>query len=315
MKLATTQELNYARQLLNNDEVDLAISELRKLQNKYPSDNLVLYELGTLLLRQDKNVHEALFLLKQTANSRNKYAIDNEIGIYYLNHGKYDKAIEKFMSLADSDKVIDKCYSLYGLIKTYIHTDEFSKALKCFNELKELRKTTEFGISHYYNLKFYLHAMNNLDPNEIYADNYFRKQLFNYSREAAIEHIKGHLKDASEDEEIKQKRVHSVFDKNADIEAIYNYCEKAIKNMEPVGRGVVDFYKCKFDNVIGASYTKLATTYVEITTFPNSKDILSIYPVNNNHVAKHAEEKTEERKAPKPKKYKKTYNNKNKKNR
>ena len=97
MRLATTQELNHARQFLNNDEVDLAILEFRKLQSKYPDDNLVLYELGTLLLRQGKNVPEALFLLKQTANSRNKYAIANEIGIYYLNHGEYDKAIEKFI--------------------------------------------------------------------------------------------------------------------------------------------------------------------------------------------------------------------------
>ena len=314
MNFATTQELNKARQLLNNDQVDLAILELRKLQNKYPGDNLVLYELGTLLLRQDKNVHEALFLLKQTANSRNKYAIANEIGIYYLNHGEYDKAIEKFSSLYNSEKVIDKCYCLYGLIKTYIHTDEFSKALKCFNELRVLRKDTVFEISHYYNLKFYLHAMNNLDPNEIYADNYFRKQLFNYSREDAIEHIKEHLKDASEDEELKQKRVHSVFDKSANIEKIYDYCSDKIKDMEPIGRGVVDFYKCKFDNVIGESYTNLETTYVELTTFPNSKEILSIYPVNNNHVSKRAEEKTEERKKNKSKKYKKTYNSKKKKN-
>lgn len=315
MKLATTQELNHARQLLNNDEVDLAILELRKLQSKYPDDNLVLYELGTLLLRQDKNVPEALFLLKQTANSRNKYAVENEIGIYYLNHGNYDKAIEKFLSLYNSKKDIDKCYSLYGLIKTYIHTDEFSKALKCFDELKELRKIAEFDISHYYNLKFYLHAMNNLNPNEIYADNYFRKQLFDYSREDAIEHIKGHLKDASEDEEIKQKRVHSVFDKSVDIEKIYTYCESKIKDMNPIARGVVDFYRCKFENVIGESYTNRETTYVEITTFPNSKDILSIYPVNINHVTKRAETHTEERKIPKSKKYKKTYNNKNKKNR
>lgn len=314
MKLATTQELNRARQLLNNDDVDLAVLEFRKLQRKYPDDNLVLYELGTLLLRQDKNVSEALFLLKQTANAKNKYAIANEIGLYYLNHGEYDKAIEKFMSLAESGKDIDKCYSLYGLVKTYIHTDDFSKALKCFNELKELRKVCGFGISHYYNLKFYLHAMNNLDPNEIYADNYFRKQLFDYSREDAIEHIKGHLKDATEDEEIKQKRVHSIFDKSADIEGIYDYCSKQIKDMEPIGRGVVDFYKCKLNMTVGESYNNKQTTFVEIVTFPNSKGILSIYPVNDNHITKRAEEKTEERKQPKTKKFKKTYNNKKKKN-
>lgn len=307
MRLATTQELNHARQFLNNDEVDLAILEFRKLQSKYPDDNLVLYELGTLLLRQGKNVTEALFLLKQTANSRNKYAIANEIGIYYLNHGEYDKAIEKFISLDESEKDIDKCYSLYGLIKTYIHTGDFDKALACFDRLVIIRKTTEFDISHYYNLKFYLLTMNNLDPHEMYADNYFRQQLTNYSREEAIKHIKGHLRDALDTEEVKAKRVHSLFDDNADIEEIYNYCEERIIDMEPVGRGVVDFYKCKLDTTVGESYNNKQTTYVEIVTFPNSKEILSIYPINNNHVTKKSEEKTEPRKQPKKKKYNKNY--------
>jgi pentatricopeptide repeat protein len=314
MKLATTQELNRARQLLSEDKVDLAILELRKLHNKYPDDHLVLYELGTLLLRQDKNVPEALFFLKQTANSRNKYAIANEIGIYYLNHGKYEEAIKRFESLRDTGKDMDKCYCLYGLIKVYIHTNEFDKALKCFDELRVLRHTVNFDLIHYYNLKFYLLTMNNKNPNEEYADNYFRKQLIDYSREAAIEHIKGHLKDVSEDERIKYKRTHSVFDKSVDIEAIYDYCEEKIKDMEPLGRGEVDNYRCKFENVVGAAYGKIQTTYVEITTFPNTKKILSIYPVNNNHVAKQVEEKTEERKQPKSKKYKKSFN-KNKKNR
>lgn len=307
MRLATTQELNRARQFLNNDEVDLAILEFRKLHNRYPDDSLVLYELGTLLLRQDKNVTEALFLLKQTANSRNKYAIANEIGIYYLNHGQYDNAIERFDSLIESEKDIDKCYGLYGLIKVYIHTGDFDKALTCFDKLVAIRKTTEFDISHYYNLKFYLLTMNNLDPNEMYADNYFRKQLFDYSREDAIAHIKGHLKDASDTEEVKAKRVHSVFDNSVDIEAIYDYCEERIKDMEPIGRGVVDFYKCKLDTTIGESYNNKQTTYVEIVTFPNSKEILSIYPININHVTKKAEERTEVRKVPKKRKYNKNY--------
>ncbi len=310
MNVASTRELNYVRQLLLDEEVDLAIKELRNLQKRYPNDALVLYELGTTLLRQDINVSEALYLLSLATNEHNKYAISNEMGTYFLNHGKYDEAIEKFSFLDNSEKEKDRCYGLHGLIMTYIHTGDYDKALACFDRLKIVRRITDFDVSHYYNLKFYLLTMNNLNPNEAYADNYFRKQLVEYDKEAAIEHIKEHLRRADE-EELKTKKVHSVFNENIDIEKLYDYCLEKIKDLNPSGRGIVDYYKCQLDDKVGATYANKETTYVEVVTFPNTKQILSIYPVFAGHVNKVAEQKEKERRPYKPKK--KTYRNNKKK--
>ena len=313
MKVASTQELNRAKQFIIDDDIDTAIKEFKKLYKKYPDDNVILYELGTLLLRQGINVSEALYLLSLATNKHNRYAISNELGLYFLNHGDYDKAIEKFSSLGSSSKEKDRCYGLYGLIMTYIHTGDYDKALDCFDKLKILRRITEFDISHYYNLKFYLLTKNNLNPNEAYADNYFRKQLVDYDKETAIEHIKEHLKQANE-EKIKAKRVHSVFNENMDIEKLYDYCVEIIKDKDPTGRGEVDYYKCKLEDKVGVTYANKETTYVEVVTFPNSKDILSIYPVFNGHVNKVVEQNEKERKQVNKKNRKKKIYKKTKKN-
>lgn len=314
MKVASTQELNHAKQYLLEDEIDLAIKEFRKLYNKYPSDNVILYELGTLLLRQGTNVSEALYLLKLAINKHNKYAINNDIGLYYLKQSEFDKAKEKFTSLLESEKDSYKCYGYYGLIKVYLHTEEYEEALECFKKMEKIRNATSFTISHFYNLKFYLLFKNGLMIDETRADNYFRKQLVDYNKEEVIEHIKEHLQKL--DEESKRvKKFHSVFNEEIDVVKLYDYCLDDIQDKKPSGYGVVDYYKCKLNEKIGSTYTNKETTSVEVVTFPNSKAILSIYPVYEKHVNKVVEKKEEERKIIQNQKThkKKTYK-KNKKN-
>ena len=303
MKLASTSEINKAKLYLENDEVDLAIKELEKLIARYPSDGRIYYELGTLLLRQGKDVSRGFYYLSLATNERTKNAINFDIGIYYLYKGEFDKAKEKFESLLDQDDTY-KCYGYYGLIRVYIHTEEFDKALDCFKKIDKLHVLANFEISHYHNLKFYLLFKNNLEIDDSRADNYFRKQVINYSKESAIEHVKDHLKD-SNSEELKPKRVHSVFEKGTDIEAIYDYCDLAIKDKKPSSYGIVDYYMINLDDKIGVTYSKKETKYVEVMTIPNTKQILSIYPVYEKHVNKIACQKEETKPKGKKKKYKK----------
>lgn len=294
MKVASTNEINKARELLESDEVELAIKEYKKLSSKYPNDSVVYFELGTLLLRQKINISEAFYYLSLATNHHNKNAITFDIGVYYLNTGDFEKAEEKFSSLLNQNETF-RCYGFLGLIRTYIHNDKYELALDCFNKMDKVRKFTDFEISHYYNLKFFLLYKNGVLIDESRADNYFRKQLINYSKEDAIEHIKEHLKKSTE-EELKTKRFHSVFEEGTDIEGLYNYCSSQIKDKKPDGYGIVDYYKCKLEDKVGATYTNKETTHVEVVTFPNSKVILSIYPVYENHVNKVSNPKEEERK-------------------
>ncbi len=308
MKVATTGELNYARKLLENEEIDLAIKELKKLRDRYPNDTVVLYELGSVLLKQGKE-SEAFYLLSLARNENNKYAITYDIGAYYLSKGDFERAEENFLVLLKGNDSY-KCYGLFGLIKTYIHTEDYETALNCFNRLEKIREYTDFRISHYYNLKFLLLFKNGLLIDETLADNYFRKQLVDYSEEATIEHIKEHLKDLEQlnEEELRDKKFHSVFKKDTDIIALYKYCQELIKDKRPDGYSEVDYYRCKLSNSIGATYSNKETMYVEIVTLPNSKDILSIYPVFIEHVNKNSQQKEKERKQPKKRKYKKNKN-------
>ena len=311
MKIASNQEINKAKEYLNNDDVELAIKELRKLYTKYPNDSLVLYELGSVLLRQGTKVREALFLLKQAINSKNKYAINNEIGLYHLNHMEFDEAKQKFSILVNSGNQIYKCYGLHGLIKTYIHTEEYAKGLNCFNELCKICDEAKYEISHLSNLKFLLLYKNGLVKNEDLANNYYRKQLVNYSKDAALEHISEHLK-TIDHEDIKAKRFHSVFTEKINIVDLYDICYGLIQNQKPISCSLVDFYKCKLEEVVGSTYNFQETTYVEVIAFPNTKEILSIYPIYDKHVTKVINEKIEERKAFAKKKKVKKYKNKKK---
>ena len=310
MKVATTQELNHARQLLNTDETELAILELKKLYSKYPSDTVVIYELGSTLLKQGKDIREALFLLSLATNSINKDSITNDIATYHLNNGEFEKAKEKFLQLTKGNEKA-RCHGYSGLIRTYIHTEEYGEALNCFNALNDVREymEDEFKVSHYYNLKFYLLYKNGLLSENSHIDNYFRKQVVDYDKDLAIEHIKEHLKSKEEitDNPKREKSVHSVFNKEIDLEKLYDYCLEYIKDKKPDNYGIVDYYKCALDKSIGITYNYNETTYVEIVIIPNTKDILSIYPVDNKHVNKVSTERTKERKQPKKKKYNKKY--------
>lgn len=309
MQRASQKELNYVRQLLLDEEIDLAIQELRNLRKKYPNDSVILQNLGSVLLKQGTNVSEALYLFSLAKTRQNKHSISFEIGSYHLGKGEFETAEEKFMSMLEGNDS-DKCYGYLGLIRTYIHTEDYETALDYFKKLDKIHNFLEFSIPHYYNLKFYLLFKNGVIIDETRADNYFTNQLVDYSREAAIEHIKAHLKNAGS-EGLETKRFHSVFIQETDIEALYDYCCEAIKNQEQSGYGIVDYYRCELPNTIGSTYSHKETTNVEVVTFPNTKLILSIYPINKDHVNKIVNQKEEERlgvlKEKRKKKKKKVY--------
>lgn len=293
MTKASQKELNYVRQLLVDDEPELAIKELRNLYKRYPNDAVVLQNLGSVLLKQGNNVSEALYLLSLATNRHNIYAITFEIGSYYLSQGDFERAEEKFKYVLDGTDT-DKCYGYLGLIRTYIHTEDYETALDYFNKLEKINNLQDFSISHLFNLKSFLYYKNGIKIDEFISRNYFTRQLFNYSKEEAIRHIKEHLKSA-DSEELETKRFHSVFTEETDIEALYDYCTEFIKEKKPDGYGIVDYFKCEIGENIGFTYSKKDTNYVEVITFPNSTQILSIYPTNKAHINKISSQKPNER--------------------
>ena len=323
MRIASTEEINVYKNYLLNNESDLALKELRRLHQKYPSDGYIIRELGSLLLKMDINVSEAMFLLTQSINKKNYNYIKNETGTYYLNKGNFDKAEEDYSNIIiDLERSL--CFKLYGLLKVYMHNGEYQKGLDCWYKLKEHRDSGLFNIEHFNNCRTYLfYKLGKCDFNKFAHPNYFEQQLFNYDKDLAIEHIYKHLNEEDKDHDyiddivnmifkLPLKRgVFSSFYEDTDVEELYNYCSKCIVDRNPNTYSTIDYYTVELDRTVGITYDGVESNKVEVATIPNSKDILSIYPMNTKHVNKNVEIKDNKRE---PYKKVKKYNNKKKKN-
>jgi tetratricopeptide (TPR) repeat protein len=296
MKVASNIEMNVYKELLKEDKIGDAIKELEKLRKKYPNDGLVLRELGSVYLRGRIDPSKGLYLFSLAINNRNKDWVYNEIANYYLETGNFTEAEKNFNKISDSERSV--CYKKYGLMKVYMHTNRFDEALECCNFIKPYRNSGAFVIEHYNNAKIYiLYKLGKLEDSNLSVNNYFSKQLLNYDREAALDHIAEHLSEKPSVETVDRllnlmfpkasfEVVHSSFNGEIDLDELYDRCLVDISNKNPDAYGIVDYYKCVLDNQIGRSYNGVETNYVEVITLPNSKDILTIYPADNDHINK-----------------------------
>ena len=95
----------------------------------------------------------------------------------------------------------------------------------------------------------------------------------------------GELSEKEENEEIKVdeddvKDMHSMFLGDVDIEDIYSDSKTRITSINPLSVSIVDKYTLSFDKPIGI-INQEETDAVSVVTFPNTYDILSIYPIHN----------------------------------
>lgn len=308
MKLTPVHEFNVIKKYLFNEEYDKAINELRRLHKIYPDDKNVLFELASILLRQGINISEALYTFALIKDRGNKNSIENEIGSYYLRNGDFEKAEESFKTiLTGNPSETETCYGLHGLIKIYVHQDKWEDALRCFDRLVKVSELADYKLSHFSNIRFLLLYKNNYINGKEKMDNYFERQLVDYDKNETINHIKRHLEKLNPDG-TKFKTFHSVFSSETNIEELYDYVLEKINDINPSSYDLVDYYKVDINEKIGETYSNKETKCVEVVTVPNTKQILSIYPVLKNHINKSIREKEE----PKKKTYKyKKYNKKN----
>lgn len=279
MKLASQTELNVARQLIKDDMNEEGLNEYRKLYQKYPNDQNLLCEFGSLLLRQGINISEALYMLKLAVNYSNQHVISYEIGKHFLDKSDFDEAEKYFSSMLKGNET-NKCYALRTLVVIDIHRGDYNEAYKKFRKLEWISKTCSFIIPHYYNLKFLIFYNNNMNLNQFYMQDYFVSQVMNYSEDDAVEHIKKHL-DSSD-----YKNVHSMFNEEVDVNKLYYQISDKIKNMKPSSIDIVDFYTIELNNNIGETYRNVETSCIEVITIPNTKKIVSMYPISTDHINK-----------------------------
>ena len=249
----------------NYEEAKTCFTELLGTNNKA----YAMLELGRLEAIAG-NYEEAKTCFTELIYSENQnktYAM-LELGKLEASVGNCEKAKEYFVELIQTP---DWIYAIQELLFLAIKEENYEEASQLLNTIYNANLMEDNQLS---NITFYLkYKLNLLTENDKEQNkNYFCLQLLDYNREAAINHIKAHL------DENGFKRLHSVFFESTDIENIFPSIEKSISEAIPEQSNFTDKYKVDCDYVIGVN-NGVETSCVEVITFPNTKDIITMYPI------------------------------------
>lgn len=240
---------HYFKQLLKTQSKSYAMLELGKLEASQGNNELARMYLEELINTKSLNIEYAILELGKLEISEG----NNEIG------RKYFKDLLK-------TKNID--YALLELLFLDIKEEKFTDAIYRLNKLEKVPSEHKIDL---FNVIFYLkYRLGNLD--NIKPLNDFQRLLLSYDYDLVIEHIKSHL------DENGKKRIHTIFKENIDIEELFNYVLKKIQNISPIRCNLVEKYIVMCEENI-AIVNNEETNYIEVITLPNSKKILTFYPI------------------------------------
>lgn len=306
------EELNEAEKLIKNGQLEQGEIILRNLLKKYPTSVNIQIELGHLLVRQEKTREEGKTLLEDLLDTKKRkdamfilgqlekingnitlaqYYFKTLIGSKYNDNALIELGlIEKYLgNLETSKKYFEKIsikkdiepenlYQFQSLLQRIfieIKLENFKKAYLLFQQLLEFTELKKFKASDINQLNLYLkYKLNILTANdqEKIQNSYFLKQLIQYDETRAIEHIQLHL------EENNQKKEHTRFFQTVDISNLYQIIVQKIKDLEPYNFSLCDKYLIDCEEIIG-EVNNCKTNNVKVITFPNTKNIVTMYPI------------------------------------
>lgn len=180
------------------------------------------------------------------------------------NLGRYEEAKKYVAKCKDSEHK-------YAIISHLIYISLYEHN---YREGLDIIKETSYGYGLENNfLWFYLYNKlydtSNYKPEDL---SYAVKQTLKYKSKWAIKHIKEHL---SEDD---TKDVHTLFNENVNIESLFFEVREKIQNTEVLNRNFTDKYIIETSCIVGC-IDGYETNFVTVVTLPESKDILTMYPV------------------------------------
>ena len=283
---------SYFNKLIKRENDCLAYIELAKLETKIGNHNraiellqtvdknlneeskyhyIVLLELAKVS-RRNEDIDKAKEYLKIIGESNNN-TIENEWIML-----EYAKIEELNNNVVNAISILNKLLNtmiheiaLVQLIKIYIKYEQYELAYKYNNELLKIKNPR----SHFNPkqidtfLKYKLGIENNNEENT-----YFTKQLYSYNKYEVINHISQHL------DENDEKIMHSIYCEDINIEKLYEYASKQIQNLEPIVEGINDKYIVRCNKIVGMSLDKQPTDTIKVIVIPNTKDIITMYPIS-----------------------------------
>lgn len=232
----------YFENLLETDSVTLALLELGKLE--FDNNNLEKAKEYFLKCNSAQNKKYALLELGRIAVRQGDFILAREYFNKYLLEDKY---ILELIYLDIKENKLNEAYEKICTISTADNNNICNKARQY--------------------LEYKLGLTNSL------TSCYFNNQLINFSEEKTIKHMKLHLHN-------KENRYNSYFSDEIDLDELYYDIKNKIKDMNTNVFTVVDKYIINYDYPIGISNGK-AVNNVEVVTFINTKDIITIFPIES----------------------------------
>ncbi len=207
------------------------------------------------------------------------YPIDVGGYVYYAN------VLIKMNRLDEAERILNKVDGIINEDTSILSYEEYKRVrislLCCQKKYQECYQMLQDNISIFYKRKWFFYGLqcflkrelHILTPEDYARGGYYLiNQLFCYSEENAIEHIKRHQYNISDEV------FH--FSEGFPIEKMYDYFRKILPNNEKyINDNFTNFYIFRF---IGSGHigSKLVD-FIKIITFSDSNDIITMYPYEN----------------------------------
>lgn len=241
------------------------VKEMEKMLSYDTEDYIVLCIKLYIVLKKYDIAKEKIDKLSKMGK---KY--ENEVN-YYLGkvefrENNYINAY-KFFKKVEIDNI--KLYNFSNLNKIFILI-KLKKYKEAIDEYKELKKINFHNEEIIRIIELYLKKMTGNHSN-IKATSYIEKMIVNYNKIEVIKHIEKHKTQNN------NKKCHTLFNDNVDIEKLYDYAIKNINEKTFLWNDFTDSYLLECENISVDKSIK----YIKVITLPNTKEIITIYPLDN----------------------------------
>ena len=264
--LKILEKFNKKHKVLTNSYLEEKITALLTLKNydeaykyimKLPENkkHSFLYEYYMKKFDFSKAYQEIEKIKKEKIKLLKKYD-------YYYYTGDIEKAEE--MSCKMLSSICDSKNLVYFL-NCSLRKDSFEEFKMKYNILEEYLRKDDMTVRL---LECFARKENIKREKTIYSE----EQIINYNKKSAIDHIKKHHGEDS--------AYISYFNNNNDIEKIFNEISDYIIEKKPYYSGVYDVYIVHLNDIKMGSIYNEKLNDISIITLPNTKNIITMYPVN-----------------------------------
>ena len=247
----------------------------RKILKNNPNNIIMRMQYAKLLTYDSKTRIRGIDIMMRIYNSNMRYKSLIELGKQAKLYGDFDVARYFFEELVKTSK-ISSIYAILELINLNMLENKFDEAYQLMEE-NYTRLTNVIDEKIIFNMDFHIRYKLGLIKSDEDQTAYYRRNLLSYNENDVMEHIQSHANCSH------LKKIHTQYKENIDVRTVFRNVWEIIKDIQPSFSTSIDIYYIDYGEVVG-SVNDEETTYLEVVTFINTKDILTIYPISGEIV-------------------------------